>query len=65
MQRAESGFAQANIQISGPHVVRPWHTQLRYQPIGKKMVSAPIDTTVRYLFSLAGLPLNGPGAGWT
>jgi hypothetical protein len=62
MKRAADGFAQAGIEIPGPHVVRAGHTQLRYQPIRGRTVSRSIDTTVRYLFSLAGLPLNGPGA---
>jgi hypothetical protein len=61
-QRAADGFAQANVKIPGPHVARAGHTLLKYRATGAKTVSKPIDTTVRYLFSLAGLPLNGPGA---
>ena len=58
-----AGFAQAEVPLPRLDELESGHTRLHVRSNnGRTSINTPIDTTVNATFSLAGLPLVGPGA---
>ena len=60
--RVLKAFSDANVPIPEGATPSASHTALRFQPRKGDGFTAHIDTSVRFDFQLAGLPLVGPGA---